>query len=170
LLLTEASMWSPYARGYLHEEFAIVARQAGDLPTTLREYEAASVASPSDARYHVGRGDTHFRLGNDPAAIAAYEAAIRLRPSWMTAHNNLAAVLLATGGDLDRAQHHGREAVRLAPNNSEAWVTLGDVELARGQAAVAVQAFEAALRLRPRSQRVAHRLQVAKQRREAAAP
>ena len=91
-LLQEESQWSPYARGYLHEEFAIVARQAGDLQTTLREYEAASKASPADARYHVGRGDTHYRLGDIAQAIQAYEQAIRWRPSWMPAMPSTASV------------------------------------------------------------------------------
>jgi len=164
ILLQEAGQWSPYARGYLHEEFAIAARQAGDLQTALREYEAASQASPADARYHVGRGDTLYRLGRAAEAIDAYEEAIRWRPSWMPAHNNLAAVLLASGGDLERARQHAREATRLNAGNAEAWVTLGDVELARNDIAAAVGAFETALRLRPSSARVAQRLQDARRR------
>jgi tetratricopeptide (TPR) repeat protein len=170
ILLHEDSMWSPYARGLMHEEFAILARESGDLRTALREYEAASAASPSDARYHVGRGDTYFRLGDAASAIQAYEAAIRVRPSWMPGHNNLAAVLLATGGDLSRARQHAMEAVRLAPGNPEAWVTLGDIELARQDADAAVRAFESALRLRPGSQRVAQRLQDARQRQRQLGP
>jgi predicted negative regulator of RcsB-dependent stress response len=170
ILLEDESMWSPYARGLVHEEFAIVARQSGDLHTALREYEAASSASPSDARYHVGRGDTYYRLGDHAAAIKAYEAAIRVRPSWMPGHNNLAAVLLASGGDLSRARDEALEAVRLAPGNPEVWVTLGDIEMARHDADAAVRAFETALRLRPGSQRVAQRLQDARRTQQGSDP
>jgi tetratricopeptide (TPR) repeat protein len=169
-LLEEKSQWSPYARGYLHEEFAIMARQAGDLQATLREYEAASQASPGDARYHVGRGDTWFRLGNIQQAIFAYEEAIQRRPTWMPAHNNLAAVLLASGGDLTRALQHAQEASRLSPGNPEAWVTLGDVAMARNDIDAALAAFDRAQRLVPNSQRVAQRLQDARRRQAELAP
>lgn len=53
-----------------------------------------------------------------------YERALELRPDSPTAHNNLAWLLLQTGGDVDDALEHAERAVALDPGRSEYMDTL----------------------------------------------
>jgi tetratricopeptide (TPR) repeat protein len=147
-VLRAAHTWSPYARGYMHEEFAMLARNRGDVPAALQEYRAASQASPGDARYRLGLADMSFRLGDHETAAREYQEALARRPDFVAAHNNLAA-LLAVTGDLDGARLHALDAVRLDARSFEAWVTLGDIEYQRQAFVAAAAAWEEAERLRP---------------------
>jgi tetratricopeptide (TPR) repeat protein len=153
LVLAAPTGWSPYARGYMHEELAIRARDRGDLTEARREYEAAVAANPSDARYHVGLGDMSFRLGDHGRAIEEYETALRSRPDFMPAHNNLAAVLSAKGLEPERALRHAAAAVQLAPDNYDAQLTYSGALQASRRFSEARAALERARSLRPQSAR-----------------
>ena len=154
LALAVESQWSPYARGYLHEEIAIVRRDAGDLGSARREYEAAIAANPSDARYRVGAGDMARQLGDSKAAIAHYVAALERRPDFGPAHNNLAFTLVNLGIDLERAREHALAATRGDPRNVNYQLTLGFVELQRWDLAGARRALDAARSVQPNSPKV----------------
>jgi len=149
LVLAEPGGWSPYSRGYMHEELAIRARDRGDLKSAQAEYAAAVAANPSDARYHVGLGDMSFRLGDHARAIDEYEIALRARPDFMPAHNNLAAVLGSKGLEPQRALQHAEAAVRLVPTNFDAHLTHAGALKAVGRFAEARAALEQARQLRP---------------------
>ena len=56
---------------------------------------------------------------NHSAGESAYREAIRLRPDYAEAHNNL-GILLARQGRLEAAIGHFREAMRIRPDNPEA--------------------------------------------------
>lgn len=151
LVLAQPGGWSPYARGYMHEELGIRARDRGDLRQAQTEYAAAVAANPSDARYHVGLGDMSFRLGDHQRAIEEYETALRSRPDFMPAHNNLAAVLGSKGIEPERALHHAEAAVRLAPSNFDAMVTYAGALQALQKYGEAATALERARTLRPQA-------------------
>jgi tetratricopeptide (TPR) repeat protein len=149
LVLNEDGLWSPYARGVMYEEFAVQRRNRGDLHGSLRDYEAASRATPTDARYHQGLGEIWYRLGRPERALREWELALHWRPDYFPAHNNLAALLAFEGRDLERARHHAQVAVRLEPENADAWFTFADVHQRVGELDVARRAYQQALRLRP---------------------
>jgi tetratricopeptide (TPR) repeat protein len=156
LVLGHSQSWSPYARGYMHEEFAMLARNRGDVPAAAQEYRAASQASPGDPRYRLGLADMSFRMGDHETAVREYQEALARRPGFVAAHNNLAA-LLAVMGDLEGARQHALEAVRLDARSFEAYVTLGDVEFQRQAFAAAAAAWGEAERLRPGSPQLSER-------------
>ncbi len=166
-VLATKSQWSPYARGYLFEDLAIARRDAGDLGSARREYEAAIAANPSDARYRVGAGDMARRLGDLDAAIANYEAALERRPEFAPAHNNLAITLLTVGTDLDRAREHSLTAIRIEPRNLNHQLTLGFIELARWDLDAARRQLDLARTMQPDSPNV-QRLEDALQKRATA--
>jgi Tfp pilus assembly protein PilF len=58
---------------------------------------------------------TLHTLGRREEAEEHYRAAIRLRPGWTYAHNDL-GILLAEQGRLEEAVVHFREAVSLRPD------------------------------------------------------
>lgn len=97
----------------------------------------------------------HFNLadflraeGRVPEAIAHYEEALRLAPSYAEAHNNLGLTLLA-GGDVAGAIGHFELAVKFRASDAEAHYNLGMALARTRREAEAVPHFEAALRLRP---------------------
>ena len=59
-----------------------------------------------------------------PRAMAYFEAALRIRPDYAEAHNNLGNVLLKIPGRLNDAIAHYQEAVRLNPNLADAHYNL----------------------------------------------
>lgn len=76
-----------------------------------------------------------------------YREALRLRPEYAEAHNNL-AVLLRAGGDEKEAARHYREALRLRPGYPEAHYNYAILLEARGSFAGALEHYQEALRLR----------------------
>jgi tetratricopeptide (TPR) repeat protein len=143
------SQASPHARGYWWEEMAILYRMRGDEAASMRAYEAAVAANPSDARFHVGLGNRYLMRGELERARAEYEAAISRRPDWPPVNNNLAYVLALMEIELDAARGYARVAVAADSNNADYWATLARVEGTAGDHAAARAAAAKALRLRP---------------------
>lgn len=85
---------------------------------------------------------------NSRAEAEAYEAALRLRPNYPEAHNNLAVVLRAGGNPAEAAEHY-QEALRIWPDYPEAHFNYALLLQRLGSAAGAADHFEAALRVRP---------------------
>ena len=81
-------------------------------------------------------------------AIAEYRAAIRLKPDYSEAHNNLGEAL-ADKGQADEAIAEYRAAVKLGPGNAEAHFNLGNALDGKGQADEAIAEYRAAIRLKP---------------------
>jgi tetratricopeptide (TPR) repeat protein len=81
--------------------------------------------------------------GNDVAA--AFRAAIRIRPDYAEAHNNLGLVLIQSGND-EEGIAALREAVRLAPSHADARTNLG-AALTPTDAEAAIKELEEAVRL-----------------------
>jgi tetratricopeptide (TPR) repeat protein len=77
-----------------------------------------------------------------------YRQALRLRPDYPEAHNNL-AVLLYSRGEQSEAARHYQEALRLRPDYAEAHSNYASLLAARGSAVGAAEHFAEALRLRP---------------------
>ena len=95
--------------------------------------------------------------GEDVAA--AFRAAIRIRPDYAEAHNNLGLVLIQSGND-DEGIAALREAVRLAPTYVEARTNLG-AALTPTDVEAAIKELEEAVRLAPESVKALFNLAVA---------
>jgi tetratricopeptide (TPR) repeat protein len=88
--------------------------------------------------------DLERRAGRPQAAAERCEAALNLDSTLMAAHNNL-ALTYADLGDLSRA----RAEFMAAGDEAAASYNMGLVHMADGDYVLAVNAFEAAIRLRP---------------------
>jgi Flp pilus assembly protein TadD len=104
-------------------------------------------AAPS-ARAHVNLGDPLEGRGRTADAVAHYEAAIRLSPSYGPAHVAL-GVALAHQGRLTEAISHYEEAIRLMPRSAVPYNNLGAVLAALGRTDEAIERFREALRRQP---------------------
>jgi len=91
-----------------------------------------------------------FRLerGELPAALDAFESAVRIKPDYADAWYN-AGVTLASLGEARRAIAAYREAVRLDGANADGWVNLGLELEALGSGSEAGACYRRALELRP---------------------
>ena len=84
---------------------------------------------------------------NSQQEADCYREALRLRPEYPQAHNNLAVVLKALGEEAAAAEHY-REALRLRPDYPEAHYNHAVLLHFRGSVASATEHYHEALRLR----------------------
>ncbi len=88
------------------------------------------------------KGDGHLDL-----AIAAYQQAIALRPTYQQAYNNLGLALGAAGRP-DEAVAAFQRAIAIDGNYATAWLNLGELELGRDRHDAAIAAFKKAIAAR----------------------
>ena len=98
----------------------------------------------------------HYNLGLTLAddhrarAITHYRAALKIKPDYARAWNNL-GVALAGEGKIEEAITAYREAIRLQPTNRQAYYNLGLALAGRKEYQEAIRCYQKALFLRPRS-------------------
>lgn len=112
-------------------------------------WEDTAAHAPDNPRAHNNLGLALAAVpGRAGEAILQYQAALRLRPRYPEAHNNL-AILLDAAGDSGGAIAHYRAAIATRMNYPEAWQGLGIALGHASRAAEAEAAFRRALDLRP---------------------
>ena len=126
----------------------------------LRQALASSPQQPKPPEAHNLLGLVLGRKGAPgDEVIAAFRAAIRIRPDYAEAHNNLGLVLIQSGND-EEGIAALREAVRLAPAYADARTNLG-AALTPTDAEAAIKELEEAVRLAPGSVKALFNLAVA---------
>ena len=81
-------------------------------------------------------------------ALAEYRAALAINPRWVKGWTS-SAYLLSKQGQLEEAEHHFAEALKLAPQDIDIHFNLGFVRSELKQYAKAIEAFTEVVRLRP---------------------
>jgi tetratricopeptide (TPR) repeat protein len=110
---------------------------------------AAPQAPPTDpARAQNVRGIALAQEGKWDEAIAAFREAIRLRPDYADAMNNLGNIFYFQK-KLDDAVACYKDVIRVAPDHAGAYSNLGEVVRQQGNLADAVTYCERAVQLRP---------------------
>ncbi|MBL8697252.1 MAG: tetratricopeptide repeat protein [Alphaproteobacteria bacterium] len=122
----------------------------GDNDEALELVGRAMRAAPRVAMYQATRGVVLRALGRPTEAAAAFEAALRLDPTYLGAHRNLAALHASTGG-FEAARAAFTRALALAPSDVELWLGLVPVLLSLGKPGEAAAAAERAAGLAPRA-------------------
>ncbi|MEA2733883.1 MAG: hypothetical protein QOE14_334, partial [Humisphaera sp.] len=106
---------------------ALAARFAPTEPKVqLAQYQAALVRAPDNSIIRFLVGEAYARLGETELAIAAWRRAGDLSPSWATPHVDIARTL-AAGGRIKEALLEAQAAVRAAPTQITAAVTLASI-------------------------------------------
>ena len=126
------------------------AMAAGDAAKARALYEAALAATPNDAQLNYKLAAALDKLGDLPSERAALDRAIQLNPNLAVAQNQL-GFLDSKNGDTSNAEHHFREAVRAAPDFTEAWVNLAATLGLESRFQDAQSAVDNALRLDPKN-------------------
>jgi len=139
--------------------FAAMAVGLGWLSVRRNEDYRSEVAMLSDTaakcpdnervRYNYGLALSHI-AGRERDAIAEYQAALRIDPDYIDAHNNLGNALSQIPGRLPDAMAEYQAALRINPDSAEAHNNLGNaLSQIPGRLPDAMAEYQAALRINP---------------------
>ena len=107
-------------------------------------------AIPPQAKKEFERASDASKLGKTDNAIGHLKKAIALYPSYLMAHNDLGAKLLAQG-NLDEAGQEFRRAIQIDPKAFNPRLNLGIVQVQQHQFSDAVETLKTALALQANS-------------------
>jgi tetratricopeptide (TPR) repeat protein len=110
--------------------------------------------SPLNWRGHYNLG---LAYGLTDQAIEQYQIALRLKPDYEEAHNNLGNAY-ASRGLLDEAIEQYQIALRLKPDYEKGYNNLGNAYASKGLLDQAIEQFKIALRLKPDFEEAHHNL------------
>lgn len=118
----------------------------------IKQFEGAVNVGTNDARTYYHLGLSYLAVtGREHSledAELAFRTAASLEPTWAASHAMLAESLVRRGY-YSEAILPALEATRLAPNSSDAWLTLSRAYKGAGQEAEATRAYAEASRLSP---------------------
>jgi len=124
-----------------------VEKATGALDEALATCAHASRDNPAEAAFYMLAGSIYEEKHDLLSARKADEAALRLKPDDPLASNNLAYILLQTGGNADIALPLAQTARRALPELSNVADTLGWAFYQKGVYPSAISMFREALRL-----------------------
>jgi tetratricopeptide (TPR) repeat protein len=128
----------------VHHLRAIVEQKLGNLTTARSQFEAATLLAPQDPHIWNNFGNFLRRLGDEPAALEAYERALALSERFGDATFNRANLLLRLGRR-EEARIAFLALIDLEPEKARAWNGLAAVHKASGDLESAASAYDSAL-------------------------
>jgi tetratricopeptide (TPR) repeat protein len=126
----------------------VVAHQKGDHARAVALIGRAIVGNPDSATYHANVAEAYRALGQLEHAADCCRVALRLRPHYPEAANNLGLALLGQG-QTDDAIAQFEQALRLKPDYAMACNNLGNALRLRGDLGGAIVHFHRAVELGP---------------------
>lgn len=119
-----------------------------EAPTQTRRNVEPSLTILREAEAYNNEGVELAAQGNFRDAIAAFNRAIKIYPTYENAHNNLGLALGSQDQFLEAAAAFNR-ALKINPKNSETYNNLGIALGNQGKFAEAVAAFNQAIQINP---------------------
>jgi cellulose synthase operon protein C len=121
--------------------------QEGHADQALALYQQSIKDNPRDFRFYILSGEIFESKQNWDQAKNMYQQALNIQPNQPLASNNLAYVMLQTGGNVDVALAMAQTARRGMPESANAADTLGWAYYQKGVYQSAIGQFQEALRL-----------------------
>ncbi|MFZ5830615.1 MAG: tetratricopeptide repeat protein, partial [Planctomycetota bacterium] len=125
----------------------IAALDRNDLESAESAFRRAVADDDRDAGAWLHLGNTLRRKGVVLEAIECYRRAIELNEGYSEAHANLGA--LVASADPQLAERHIRRAIEIDPRNAEAYNSLANLTVRRGELREAIPLYEQALAIKP---------------------
>jgi tetratricopeptide (TPR) repeat protein len=119
----------------------------GSTEQAIATCQRGSASNPSDPSFHILMGDLYQATQDWKHAAEAYQKALAIKPQNPVASNDLASVMLQSGGNLDVALSLAQTARRGMPDSPRVADTLGWIYCQKGAYRSAVDSLEEALRL-----------------------
>jgi len=129
------------------EKLGKVQVQEGKADQALGLYQQSIKDNPREVRFYILSGELYEAKQNWDQAKAMYQQALAIQPDQPLASNNLAYVILETGGNVDVALAMAQTARRGMPDSANAADTLGWAYYQKGVYQSAIGQFQEALRL-----------------------
>jgi len=129
------------------EKLGKVQVQEGNADQALSLYQQSIKDNPREVRFYILSGELYESKQNWEQAKSMYQQALSLQPDHPLASNNLAYVILQTGGNVDVALAMAQTARRGMPESANAADTLGWAYYQKGVYQSAIGQFQEALRL-----------------------
>ncbi len=131
-----------------HMALAFAFRQTGDAQAAMREMKKALALDPANTQTMVWQAQIYTRLNRWHEAEECYRRALRERPNYWLAHNEL-GVLLDAQGKYPQAESEFRAANLTNPKYAIALTNIGSVCLQQGRVPEAIVKLQQSLALRP---------------------
>jgi tetratricopeptide (TPR) repeat protein len=119
----------------------------GAADAALATYNSGLKDNPKQADFYILMGGVYENKHDLEQAKSAYQNALQIKRDDPVASNNLAYLLLQTGGNPDLALHLAQTARRGLPQNPGAADTLGWAFYQKGVYRSAIEMFQEAIRL-----------------------
>jgi tetratricopeptide (TPR) repeat protein len=103
---------------------------------------------PREEEFYIALGDAWKNSGNSKEAVGAFEQAVRIKPTSVTALRSFAASL-KTSGNVSRSEQILNRALHLAPLDGSTWNQYAMIEADLGRTGRAIEKFQKALALNP---------------------
>jgi cellulose synthase operon protein C len=129
------------------EKLGKVQVQEGNSDQAIALYQQSIKDNPREVRFYILCGELYEAKQNWDQAKDMYQHALGIQPGQPLASNNLAYVMLETGGNVDVAMAMAQTARRGMPDSANAADTLGWAYYQKGIYQSAISEFQEALRL-----------------------
>jgi Flp pilus assembly protein TadD len=121
--------------------------ERGNADAALKHFEEVVKLQPRSVGAHTQIGLILHSQGKVTEARARYQEVLSIDPSAPAAANNLAWLLVDSGGDLDEALRLAQSASRRMPNEPQFSDTVGWIYVKKRRASLAIPHFERAVAL-----------------------
>lgn len=135
----------------IHFRMAELYKERGQYPQADREYEQALSGDPNMVAAYIGQGDVAMAMELYARAIDRYQKALELQTGSRAIELRLAGAYVKDE-QYDRALPLLQEILATDPENDTALVLMGDLLMAQGDAAGAIEKYKAALKRNPTSE------------------
>lgn len=103
-----------------HRQLGLLAFAQGRSGEALEMLRKVATLQPENAKVHNDLGASFMRMQQPEEALAAFRRAVALAPDYANAHSNLGFLLLREFEQLDEAEAHIEEALRIDPGHAGA--------------------------------------------------
>ena len=159
---TDAHLWLNYGIALLlHKQYSEAAAVLENTLTLIRDTENTP-RNPTEiadlkVQSHYNLGLAYYHDGKIEKAIAAYQTAIQLEPTFADAYGGLGVIYWRLG-DLDAAMRHCQKAIKIAPENIEFHKNLTQMYWQKGMHDRAAIGYRIILELNPADENALHHL------------
>jgi tetratricopeptide (TPR) repeat protein len=127
-----------------HNNLAGLMLVQGKKDEAISGLEAAVKANPDNLAAYLSIAQIYVQGKDYKKAMETYERALARKPDLWVALNDLAFLMVETGGDLDKAMGFAQKALTQRPEEPSVLDTVGWIYLKKGDSAKAIETLERA--------------------------